>query len=312
MPPVPPIPVNYSNLGDVRFGRFFWVLALFLICSQAHARSAQSVRLAWNAKPSFGVTGYRVHYRTSSGGPTTSVNVGNVLTATISDLNDATTSLCWVTAYNNAGLESSRSNEVSYTSPSSPSETYFLTVENGTGDGPYHLGREVTVAADPPQPGKEFDDWEGDIAILDDFTNATTQALIISRDLNIRATYSDLPTFDVIVTNGTGDGSYYAGAQVNINADPPLAGQQFTGWTGNVTFDNASSSTTSFTMPSSPAVVTATYSVSSGGSGTGLRGEYYNDPNDGLYPLEDPFTGSPSLLAPRLRGVSVGTTIRRP
>ncbi len=49
-------------------------------------------------------------------------------------------------------------------------------------------------------------------------------------------------------------------------------------------------------MPSSPVVVTATYSVSSGGTGTGLRGEYYNDPSDGEYPLEDPFTGSPVLI----------------
>ena len=84
MPPVPPFPVNYANLGDVRFGRFFWVIALFLMSSQAHVRAAQSVRLAWNASPSSGVTGYRVYYRPSSGSQSTSVNVGNVLTATIS------------------------------------------------------------------------------------------------------------------------------------------------------------------------------------------------------------------------------------
>ena len=48
-------------------------------------------------------------------------------------------------------------------------------------------------------------------------------------------------------------------------------------------------------MPSSTVVVTATYSVSSGGTGTGLRGEYYNDPSNGAYPLEDPFAASPVL-----------------
>jgi hypothetical protein len=224
MPPVPPIPVNYSNLGDVRFGRFFWVVALFLISSHGHVRAAQSVRLAWNASPSSGVTGYRIHYRTSSGGQTNSVNVGNVLTATISDLDDATTYLFSVTAYNNAGLESARSNEISYTTPSSASETYFLTVENGTGDGPYSPGSEVTVTADPAQSGEEFHVWEGDIAILDDFTSETTQALIPFQDVIITAIYS-----------------------------------------------------------------------SSDGSGTGLRGEYYNDPSDGAYPLEDPFSGSPVL-----------------
>ena len=52
----------------------------------------------------------------------------------------------------------------------SPPETYFLTVENGSGDGPYPVGREVTVTADPAQPGEEFYVWEGDTAILDDFT----------------------------------------------------------------------------------------------------------------------------------------------
>ena len=67
MPSVPPFPVNYSNL--VRPIRaVFWVITLFLISSHAHVRAAQSVRLAWDASPSSGVTGYRVHYRQSSGG----------------------------------------------------------------------------------------------------------------------------------------------------------------------------------------------------------------------------------------------------
>ena len=135
MPPVPPFPVNYSNLADVRFGRFFWVIALFLISSHANVRAAQSVRLAWNASPSSGVTGYRVYYRTSSGSQSDSENVGNVLAATISGLNDATTYVFWACAYNSAGVESARSNEVSYTTPSAPSQSYSLTVYNGTGDG---------------------------------------------------------------------------------------------------------------------------------------------------------------------------------
>jgi hypothetical protein len=264
MSPVPPFPVNYSNLGDVRFGRLFWVIALFLISSQ-HVRAAQSVRLTWNASPSSGVTGYRVYYRTSSVLQSTSVDVGNVLTATISDLNEATTYSLWVTAYNNAGLESSRSNEVSYTTSSSPSDSYAVTVNNGTGDGTYPTGTEVTVTADPPGPGEEFRVWEGDVAILDDFTSESTEALIPFQDVTITATYSAVPTSDVVVTNGTGDGSYYVGAQVNISANPAPAGQQFAGWTGNVTFNNASSPTTSFTMPSTPVVVTATYSTIAAG-----------------------------------------------
>ena len=117
MPPAPLVLVNYPNHGDVRFGRFCWVIAVFLISSQAHVRAAQSVRLAWNASTSSGVTGYRVYYRSSSSSQSTSENVGNVLSATISDLEDATTYVCWVTAYNGSGLESPRSNEISYTTP---------------------------------------------------------------------------------------------------------------------------------------------------------------------------------------------------
>ena len=150
----------------------------------------------------------------------------------------------------------------------------------------------MTVTANSPPPGQEFDDWEDDIAILDDFTSARTQALIIGRDVTITATYRPLPTFNATVRYGTGDGSYYAGAQVNITANSPPAGQQFAGWTGNVTFANASSPNTSFAMPSSPVVVTATYSV----IGTaGLRAQYYNDSSSADYPLSDPFAGSPVL-----------------
>ena len=201
MPPVPPLPVNYANLGDVRFGRLFWVIALFLISSHAHVRAAQSVKLAWNASPSSGVTGYNVYYRLP---PSTqkilAASVGNnVLTATIPGLSDATTYVFWVCAYNSAG-ESSRSNEVPHTTASG----YYLTVVNGTvvnetGDGPYGpypTGKEVIVKADPPQSGEEFHVWEDDKEILDDFTSETTQAIIPSLDVTITATY--IATGDVI------------------------------------------------------------------------------------------------------------------
>ena len=193
------------------------------------------------------------------------MNVGNVLTATISNLNDATTYLCSVSAYNSAGLESARSNEISYTTPSSPPGSYTLTVHNGTGDGTYPVDREVTVTANSPPPGQEFDDWEDDIAILDDFTSARTQALIIGRDVTITATYSAPADLRCDGDDtGPATGAIMRARRLTSPQTPPPAGQQFAGWTGNVTFANASSPNTSFTMPSSPVVVTATYSVSSG------------------------------------------------
>ncbi len=125
MPPVPPIPVNYSNLGDVRFGRFFWLVALFLISSHAHVRAAQSVRLAWNASPSSGVTGYTVYYRLASITQNNAPLPSPLATCSPQQFQVSvmrTTYVFWVTAYNSAG-ESSRSNEVSYETPSG----YYLT-----------------------------------------------------------------------------------------------------------------------------------------------------------------------------------------
>ena len=241
------------------------VATLLLLFSCSLARAVQSVTLAWNASPSAGVTGYKVYYGTVAGSPSTSVNVGNVTTATVSNLNDATTYFFSVAAYNSAGVESQRSSEISYTTPSPPADTYRLTVNNGSGDGTYTLGTSVIVTADPPAQGQQFAGWQGDTAILDDFRTSPTEALIISHDVVITATYSALPTYTVAVTNGTGDGNYYAGAQVTIVADPAPAGQQFTGWTGNANFANASSPTTTFTMPSSAVVVTANYGTISAG-----------------------------------------------
>ena len=99
-------------------------------------------------------------------------------TATVSNLNDATTYFFSVTAYNSAGLESQRSSEISYTTPSPPPGTYTLTVTNGTGDGSYPGGTslKVTVSADPPPQGQQFDIWSGDTVILDDLRSSTTQA----------------------------------------------------------------------------------------------------------------------------------------
>ena len=133
MPPVPPIPVNYANLGDVRCGRFFWFIALSLISSHAHVRAAQSVRLAWNASPSSGVTGYRgllshiVGHAEYFRGRGQCSHRDNFRSPSCDDV------CVRVCAYDSAG-ESSRSNEVSYKTPSAPSQTeaYYLTVVNGT------------------------------------------------------------------------------------------------------------------------------------------------------------------------------------
>jgi len=75
-----------------------------------------------------------------------------------------------------------------------------------------------------------------------------------------------VPTYTVTVssagTGATGGGSYVAGATVSISAGTPPAGQQFKNWTttsAGVTFADANSSSTSFTMPANAVTVTANF-----------------------------------------------------
>ncbi|WP_051384104.1 InlB B-repeat-containing protein [Catonella morbi] len=72
--------------------------------------------------------------------------------------------------------------------------------------------------------------------------------------------------YEVKVINGTGSGKYSEGQRVNITAND-RSGYTFTNWTSSdgVVFANASSKTTSFTMPAKAVTVTANYSANGGG-----------------------------------------------
>ena len=84
--------------------------------------------------------------------------------------------------------------------------------------------------------------------------------------------------YTAAVNNGTGGGEYAAGDTVTIEADAPASGKQFDRWvvnSGNVTLTDATSSTTTFTMPAGAVSVSATYkdkTTTGGGSGGGDSG----------------------------------------
>ncbi|MBV8901040.1 MAG: fibronectin type III domain-containing protein, partial [Verrucomicrobia bacterium] len=101
----------------IRRMKVFAVTAAFLAGLPATAQTAQSVSLVWDANPESDVAGYRVHYGTSSGNYSQSVDVGNVTATTISNLAAGQTYYFVTTDYNTAGLESLPSNEVAYTVP---------------------------------------------------------------------------------------------------------------------------------------------------------------------------------------------------
>ena len=77
--------------------------------------------------------------------------------------------------------------------------------------------------------------------------------------------------YNVNVADGTGSGKYSEGEKVNITAND-RSGYTFTNWTGSdgVVFANASSKTTSFTMPAKAVTVTANFRANGSGSSGGV------------------------------------------
>ena len=94
---------------------FFSVLLVALLVS-VWAR-AEQVTLAWDANTELDLAGYKVHYGTASGSYTTSVDVHNVTTYTVTGLTAGPTYYFAVTAYNASNNESGYSNQVSYSVP---------------------------------------------------------------------------------------------------------------------------------------------------------------------------------------------------
>jgi len=99
-----------------RHKHHFWrwiVAALCFASSCAHAQS--SVRLAWDRNTETNIAGYRVYSGVASRVYTNMVNVGNVTTASVTNLVAGVTYRFAVTAYNTTGAESDFSSEISFT-----------------------------------------------------------------------------------------------------------------------------------------------------------------------------------------------------
>jgi len=78
---------------------------------------AGRVQVTWDANPEPNIAGYLVYYGTSSGNYTTSLDVGNVTSATIQNLTGGQTYFFAAKAYNSSSQESDFSVEVNITIP---------------------------------------------------------------------------------------------------------------------------------------------------------------------------------------------------
>jgi uncharacterized repeat protein (TIGR02543 family) len=136
---------------------------------------------------------------------------------------------------------------------------YTLTVNSGTGDGSYYAAQVVNIAADTPPSSYYFDRWTGDTSGVASIFASSTTITMPAANATVTATYAPL-LYTLTVNNGTGDGSYAPSTVVDITADAPASGYEFSQWTGDIaTVANVNSSSTTITMPSANAVVTATY-----------------------------------------------------
>jgi hypothetical protein len=151
---------------------------------------------------------------------------------------------------------STPSNTLTVPVGTSATTKYTLNVVNGSGSGGYASGTAVPIKANAAPARQVFSRWTG--ATVANATSPTTTLTMPTANVTVTATYVAVPTFSLTVVNGSGSGTYAAGAVVSISANPPAAGQAFSSWTG-AAVANASASSTTLTMPAANATVTATY-----------------------------------------------------
>ncbi len=128
---------------------------LFFSLPLPDLHSAQ-VTLEWDPDASPGIAGYKIYYGNASRGYTTAIDVGNVSSCTVSNLQDSLDYYFAATAYDNSGQESGYSNEVTYNSCevnlSSPGMV-FKDTSGGTGTV------SVTASSDCPWTAVSNASW---------------------------------------------------------------------------------------------------------------------------------------------------------
>lgn len=140
--------------------------------------------------------------------------------------------------------------------------TYTVTVTNGTGGGEFEEGTSVTITANAPATGKKFTGWTLTGVSVADTTQTEITFNMPANAVTATANY-ELITYNVNVEKGTATPNKPAqGVKVTITANEPEIGYKFDRWTTDstdVSFLNATSQETTFTMPNHDVTVTATY-----------------------------------------------------
>ena len=159
-------------------------------------------------------------------------------------------------------------NDVTVTASYSELPGYAVTVTSGKAandysDNKFYAGDNVTITANDPQAGYRFKEWKvtsGNIT-LEDTTSDVTTFTMPAANVQLEAVYEKI-TYKLTVNNGDGDGEYTAGTKVNLTADWPADGKEFSSWKVTSGTANVSSSDRFYaviTMPAQDVTVEAVY-----------------------------------------------------
>ena len=128
--------------------------------------------------------------------------------------------------------------------------TYVLTVTDGTGGGAYTEGSLVTIKAIVPV-GQDFDQWTGQTQYVANVMSSNTTVTMPAEAVSVAAIYQTA-RYAFTVIGGTGSGSYTNGQRIAIAATVPT-GLTFLNWN-----DGNKNASRTVTMPPAPITYTAT------------------------------------------------------
>ena len=158
-----------------------------------------------------------------------------------------------------------------YTVPIWGPEKRIVYIENGT-PGSIDLPKNatITITANPPEKGKEFDKWVPSAIShvkIEDEKREVTKLTALGGNATVRATYKEkeipgAPKYDLHVINGQGSGQYADNRNVAITADPAPEGKTFDKWVvvdETVTVTDITKAKTTLTTKGVEGWVVATY-----------------------------------------------------
>ena len=199
-----------------------------------------------------------------------------------------------------------RSIAIIYTVPIWGPKTWITWIENGTPDGiQLPKNATITITANPPEKGKEFDKWVPNASSnvkFEDEKSEVTKMTVLGGNVTVRATYKDKETpgalkYDLNVINGQGTGKYAINKTVEITANPAPEGKEFDKWVvveDTVAVADITKPKTTLTTKGVDAWVVATYkdigSVAVDHTLTVVNGSIYSSSNPGKFKRNEEVT----------------------